>query len=72
MKSIHIRDVPELTIEKLKLRAQRHHRSLQGELKALITEAAAQVETGESGEFALQTVKTPGVRNWSREGIYED
>lgn len=72
MKSIHIRDIAEVTIEKLKLRAQRHHRSLQGELKALLTEAAAQVEPGESGEFTLQTVRTPGLQNWSREGIYED
>lgn len=72
MKALHIRDVPEVVIDRLKLRAQRHHRSLQGELKALLTEAAAQVESGDSGEFMLKTVKTPGSRNWSREGIYED
>jgi len=65
MKSIHIRDVPEVVIARLKLRAQRHHRSLQGELKALLTEASAQVETGGSEEFTRQTVKTPGVQNWS-------
>ena len=72
MKTIHIRDVPEVVIERLKLRAKRHHRSLQGELKALVTEAAGHVEMGDPVEFTLQTVKTPGVQNWSREGIYED
>ena len=72
MKSIHIRDVSEFTIARLKLRAQRHHRSLQGELKALLAEAAAQVAPGTAGDFSLQTVRTPGVQNWSREGMYED
>ncbi len=72
MKSLHIRDVPEVVIDRLKLRAQRHHRSLQGELKALLTEAAVHVETGDGREFTLQTVRTPGVQEWSREEFYED
>ncbi len=72
MKALHIRDVPEVVIDRLKLRAQRHHRSLQGELKALLTEAATQEDSNETEEFTLQTVKTSGVQNWSREGIYED
>lgn len=71
MKSLHIRDVSEVVIDRLKLRAQRHHRSLQGELKALLTEVAVQVKTGEE-ELALQTVKTSGMQDWSREEIYED
>jgi plasmid stability protein len=72
MKSVHIRDVPEITIQRLKLRAQRHHRSLQGELKALLIEAAAQMEPSESRSFSLHTVNTAGKQDWSREGIYED
>ncbi len=32
MKSLHIRDVPEPMIARLKRRARLHHRSLQGEL----------------------------------------
>lgn len=72
MKSLHIRDVPEVVIERLKRRAQQHHRSLQGELRALLVEVAGRVETDDVGEFTLCTVKTPGVQNWSREGIYED
>ncbi len=72
MKSIHIRGIPEVVIERLKLQALRHHRSLQGELKALLTEAAGRVEPVPAGAFTLQTVKTSGGQNWSREGIYED
>ena len=44
MKALHIRDVPEITIELLKRRAVRHHRSLQGELLALLAAAVKQVE----------------------------
>ena len=72
MKSIHIRDVPEITIERLKRRAVRHHRSLQGELHFLLEEAARQAVANEPSEFSLHTVKTGGMQNWSREGIYED
>jgi plasmid stability protein len=72
MKSLHIRDVPEQTIERLKRRASRHHRSLQGELQALLEEAAKQAASDDTSEFTLQTVRTQGDQNWSREGIYED
>ncbi|TAE88996.1 MAG: Arc family DNA-binding protein [Verrucomicrobia bacterium] len=72
MKSIHIRDVPEQTIERLKWRASRNHRSLQGELQALLEEAAKQVVLYDSAEFVLHTVKTHGNQDWSREGMYED
>jgi plasmid stability protein len=72
MKSLHIRDVPEQTIEQLKRRARRHHRSLQGELQALLEEAAKQAGCGDSSEFSLHTVRTQGNQDWSREGLYED
>lgn len=72
MKSLHIRDVPEQTIERLKRRASRHHRSLQGELQALLEEAAKQAIGGDIAEFSLHTVKTQGHQDWSREGLYED
>jgi hypothetical protein len=39
MPSLSIKDVPEEIVAKLKERAARNHRSLQGELMALITEA---------------------------------
>jgi hypothetical protein len=72
MKSLHIRDVPETTIDRLKRRALRHHRSLQGELQSLLEDAARQTMADDALEFSLHTVKTQGVQNWSREGIYED
>lgn len=72
MKSIHIRDVPEITIEHLKRRAIRHYRSLQGELQFVLEEAARQTVVEDPAEFSLHTVKTQGIQNWSREGIYED
>lgn len=72
MKSLHIRDVPEQTIERLKRRARQHHRSLQGELQVLLEEAAKQVVFSDHSEFSLHTVKTQGNQDWSREGLYED
>lgn len=72
MKSLHIRDVPEPTIARLKRRALLHHRSLQGELIFVLEEAAKQIPHEEPAEFSLNTVKTKGTQNWSREGIYED
>lgn len=40
MKQVLIRDLDEEVIEALKDRAALHHRSLQGELKAIVTQAA--------------------------------
>ena len=40
MPSLSIKDVPEDVVQRLRERAARNHRSLQGELMALITEAA--------------------------------
>lgn len=72
MKSLHIRGVPESTIEQLKSRAVRHHRSLQGELLAVLDEAVRQAVVENPTEFRIRTVKTKGQQDWSREGIYED
>lgn len=38
--SLSVKNVPDETAEKLKLQAKRHHRSLQGELRAILEEAA--------------------------------
>jgi plasmid stability protein len=72
VKSLHIRDVPEPVIARLKPRALLHHRSLQGELIFVLEEAAKQIPHEEPADFSLNTVKTQGTQNWSREGIYED
>ena len=39
--SLSIKHVPDETAEILKQRAKRHHRSLQGELRAILEEAAS-------------------------------
>lgn len=39
MTHLSIKNVPEPVVEKLRARAQRNHRSLQGELLALVTES---------------------------------
>ena len=41
MPSLSIKDVPEEIVQQLRERAARHHRSLQGELMALISAAVA-------------------------------
>lgn len=42
MPNLSIKDVPEPLLEAIRRRATRNHRSLQGELMALITQAAAE------------------------------
>jgi plasmid stability protein len=64
MKSLHIRDVPEPTIARLKRRALLYHRSLQGELIFVLEEAAKQIPHEEPAEFSLNTVRTKGTQNW--------
>lgn len=39
--SLSVKNVPDETAEKLKLQARRHHRSLQGELRAILEEAVS-------------------------------
>lgn len=40
MPNLSIKNVPESVVEKLRERARRNHRSMQGELMTLVTEAA--------------------------------
>ena len=46
MPSLSIKDVPEPLLAALRQRAARNHRSLQGELMALITQAASEEQLG--------------------------
>lgn len=71
MKSILLRGIPETTLERLKIRARSHHRSLQGELHALLTEAVVG-PVGKTSAFQIKTVHTGGLQNWSRKAIYEN
>lgn len=73
MKSIHIRDVDPLVIMNLQKRAKMHHRSMQGELRAILQEAADRVpEVEECDPEQLITVNTGSQGTWRREDMYSD
>jgi antitoxin FitA len=42
--NLSIKEVPEATAERLRARAERHHRSLQGELLSIVEQAVAPIE----------------------------
>jgi plasmid stability protein len=71
MKSVLIRDIPDQTLSILKRRAKENHRSLQGELHALLSQATRMPEATKNA-FKLKTVRTCGQQNWSRGAIYDD
>lgn len=56
MANLSIKDVPDTLAERLRQRAARNHRSLQGELMAIIEQAAS-----ESSESAPVPASRPGV-----------
>lgn len=77
MKSLHIRNLDDATLEGLKRRAQRHRRSLQKEVEVLLGDAARMVAPDVSADsrrtLRLTMVSTGHTRNdWTRESIYAD
>ena len=58
MPNLSIKDVPEELAEALRQRAARNHRSLQGELMAIITQAVQPAR--------LAGVANPPLRGWRR------
>ena len=74
MKSIHIRNVDEDVLHKLRRLASLHHRSLQGELRVILERAArfAPEEDIHGDELDLITVETHRSGSWKREDIYGD
>ena len=73
MPQLLVRDLDSGTVERLKLRAQRHGRSLQGEVKAIL-EAAATFSMSEAGSVAegWQRKLAGGAYRDSAEAIRED
>ena len=73
MKSIHIRNIDPEVLTALKRLARSHHRSLQGELRAIL-EREARLAPDEATEQPLQlhTVNTDNTGTWSRDEIYGD
>ncbi len=71
MSSIHIRDVAPDTVDALKRLARSHHRSLQGELRAILQRAARMAPADEGArKLNLVTVRVGAATSWRREEIY--
>ena len=71
MKAIHVRDVPEPILDRLKLRAAAHHRSLQQEIKYLLT-AAAHTPLPKAGKLKLHLAQSGSSSGaLSRDDIYQ-
>jgi plasmid stability protein len=73
MPSVHIRDLPQVIVDGLKRRAKRHHRSLQGELHAILEEAArATPDLDRARPLDLHLSASKSTRPWTREDMYDD
>ena len=71
MTSIHIRHVAPETLHALKRLARSHHRSLQGELHAILERAARMAPPDEAVRtLTLVTVRTGRTSSWSRDELY--
>jgi len=73
MKSLHIRDVDERVLANLHRLAKRHHRSVQGEVRAIL-EAASRYAPADDLDESLDLVTTDTGRtaSWSRRDMYAD
>lgn len=72
MKGLLVRNLDEGILERLKRRARARHRSLQGEIHAILEEAANEPGEDTDQPIDLVLVNTKGQQDWSREAIYED
>lgn len=79
MPAVHVRDLDDAVIDALKRRAAAHRRSLQGELRSILEEAARRGLPAGGGDeparrprLRLRTVRIGGKATWSREEIYGD
>ena len=59
--SLTIRDIPRAVIDQLKARAERHRRSMQGEVLAILESAAADPELRRSAGETLACVRSLGL-----------
>ena len=72
MRTLHVRNVPDDVVAALKRRAEANHRSLQGELIALLDAAARRSPPPTPpAPLRLHLSESPG-SSWSREEIYEE
>lgn len=73
MKSIHVRDIDPGVLSRLQTLARLHHRSVQGEIRAILAEAARRApQEHESDHLNLVTVETGATGSFRREELYDD
>lgn len=72
MAAVHIRNVPEETVTRLKERAASNGRSLEAELRSLLDEAAAQPVARKRRQINWITVSTGITEPFNRHDIYGD
>lgn len=65
MAQLLVRDIDSETIERLKQRAKRHHRSLQGEAKVILEDAAQKMTMEEARAMAERIRKSFKGRTFS-------
>ena len=73
MPGLNVRDLSPATLQALKRRARAHHRSVQGEVHAILEEAARNAPPeGGYGPIALRFASVGGESAWTREEMYDD
>ncbi|GAB2460957.1 hypothetical protein GCM10027062_45610 [Nocardioides hungaricus] len=70
MSAVHIRNVPEETVARLKERAAVNGRSLEAELRLVLDEAAAQPRGRRRRSLNLTTVSTGRTEPFNRADVY--
>jgi plasmid stability protein len=75
MPAIHVRDVDDAIVDALKARAARNHRSLQGEIRAILEESVRGTEASarrRKPRLQIKTVRVGAPVRYSRDVVYED
>ena len=72
MPALHIRNVDDAVISALKKRARQSNRSLEGELREILREAAFGRAAAASEPVTIHTVSVPSDSSYGREDIYDD
>jgi plasmid stability protein len=74
MAALHIRDLDDSVVSRLKERAARHNRSLQREVKTILEKAVAPPTGRRAGrtKLKLHTVHIASGATYSRDEIYGD
>jgi plasmid stability protein len=60
--SLTVRNIPKAVLERLRARAMRHRRSMQGEILAILEASAAETVTRRTVSQVLQQARSQGLR----------